>query len=221
MPRVGRGGGWGGRFGGGAGGRGERVAAPRRRRAAGGAHTRRPGRRSVSPPASFPRSLGRGGGGGEGGGGGAKRKQGGRGEGFGGLTGRAAQWPHTWVRAFRTRPAPRGAAATPPQARGSRATPERGRRFLRGGAVGAAAALLGLAAPRTTRHTPVGWRLAPRPPLRVRVKPVVGGGGVQPRVRGFPGGCPARGEGGGGGWVMVKVHRAGGTSLGFITLFRV
>ena len=91
---------------------------------------------------------------------------------------------------------------------------------------------------------PTGGRLQPvlmRPTPQLSFK-LGGGGGVQPEVGGgvppggrgggvfVPGvvggsgrgswGCPARGEGGGG-RVRVKVHQAGGTSLGFITLFSV
>ena len=50
-------------------------------------------------------------------------REGGRGEGHGGLCGRAARCPHTWVRARGTRPAPYGTTATPPRLRGPRATP--------------------------------------------------------------------------------------------------
>ena len=91
-------------------------------------------------------------------------ERGGRGEGHGGLSGRAAWCPHTWVRACGTRPAPCGAAATPPRMRGPRATPERGRRPPRGGTCAAvvAGAPPGRAPPRTTRRTPAGWRPAPR-----------------------------------------------------------
>ena len=166
VPRVGRGGGLGGGWGV-AGGRGGRVAAPRRRRAAVGCADLPPWGGVGVPARLVPPLAGPGVGEGEGGRGGLKGSWGGR-EGFGGLTGRAALWPHSWARPCRTRPTPRGAAAKPPRGRRSRAMPERGRRSLRGGAVGAVAPLLGLAEPRTTQHTPVGWRPAPQLPLRAR-----------------------------------------------------
>ena len=175
VPRVRRGGGWGGGWwgAGGRGGReGGRGAAPRRRRAAGGAQTRRRGGGSVSLPASFPRSPGRGGGG-RGRGPGLKGCKGGE----GGLRRPSRQGcpvaAHLGQGVSNTTCTPRRrrhAATSSRIASHARAWAALSARVCCGGCCGAPGA--GSTAYHTA--TPVEWRPAPWPPLRAR--PLAGRG---------------------------------------------